>query len=67
MIKEATENVPEGISLESAIMSLITYADNKSVVESSQRELQSISKEHDIKINTKRQRSCVFSCLEPQS
>jgi len=40
MMKEATENVQEGISVEGATVSLIRYADDKVVVASSQRGLQ---------------------------
>ena len=40
MMKEATENVQEGISVAGATVSLIRYADDKDAVASSQRGLQ---------------------------
>jgi len=67
MMKEVTENVQEGISVGSARVSLIRYADDKAVVASSPRGLQclmdsinKVSKEYNMQINTKRQTSCVF-------
>jgi len=58
MMKEATENVQEGISVGGA---LVRYADDRVVVASSQRGLQylmvsinKVSKEYNMKINTKK-------------
>jgi len=55
MMKEATENVQERISVGDAKVSLIRYADDKAVVASNQRGLQylmgsinKVSKEHNM-------------------
>jgi len=67
LMKEATENVQAGISVGGATVSLIRHADDKDVAASSPRGMQylmdninEVSKEYHMKINTKRQRSCVF-------
>jgi len=55
LMKEATENMQEGISVGGATVSLIRYADDKAVVASTQRGLQyfvdsinKVSKEYNI-------------------
>jgi len=77
IMKEATENVQEGISVGGATESLIRYADDKAVMVNSQRGLQylmdsinKVSKEYNKKINTKKTKimcNVHFMSREPQS
>jgi len=67
VMKEATENVQEGISVGDATESLIRYADDKAVVASSQRGLQylmdsinKVSKEFNMKIIAKKTKDHVY-------
>jgi len=61
MIKEATENTQDGISVGGHIVSALRYADDKAVVASTQKELQNltdrlniVTKKYGMKINVKK-------------
>jgi len=61
MIKEATENTRDGISVGGHIVSALKYAADKAVVASTQKELQNlmdnlnkVTKKYGMKINVKK-------------